>query len=178
MALSKTTKEYNGSQYHDVKIQDLEYGKSCTVELSFDSCRVRPGKFLDNDGKPKDTYSYAVTMIEPPFGRVSLPWVPIHLHRKLEGYRKGDVLKISAVPKEIEYNGEGGSKVKKTIKDYNVEKVSLSISDDDVHTIVEAAKGLPEKPSEQQIAALLESQGFKNAGDLKKVLAAIQSSGG
>jgi hypothetical protein len=170
MALEVTSKDYNGKTYKSVKIGDLDYATSCTFTLSFDECRQAPSKKFPG----KTDYHYAINMLDPALGMLSISFAPQHLHNDLKNYKKGDTLKLTAVEKKIEVDGPNGTKIKKAYKGFKVEKVELALQDAEKQKVIDAVREIQKetgvRPTNEQIKQVLTAYGFTKEEDLQSVL--------
>lgn len=173
MALEVTTREYKGKDYKNVKIEDVEYGTSVTVRLCFEKPKEFDSKFPNKDGTPKKNYGYTVEFVEPAIGEASFYAKP-NLHYKLAGFKKGDLLKLTAKEVRQEFSNDDGTKRKVSYKGFDVEKVALKMSDEDFAKMVDAIKQLGGQVSEDVIRESLRLDGFTNEDDIKRVLTAAK----
>jgi hypothetical protein len=133
MGIEVTSKQVGDKVYRNIDIKDLDYGKTATIELTFDEALSGEGKFgtwyvynakiLDN-GEGKD------------LGEVSF-FAPTHLHRDLKGYSANARLKISPVEKKtqkghrykgFEVTGEGASP-EPVVSDEDIQTIKTTLQD-------------------------------------------------
>ena len=143
-------------EYTNVKLNHLGINDSATIKLKFDEPKSGEGKF-------GTWYMYNAEIIEPPIGEASF-FAAKTLHFDLSKYKAGDVVKLTAIEKK----GKMGS-----YKGYKVERVSLSLSADDLAEVVKQLKQVQPKPSEQAIRDTLKMMGFTKEEDVQAILSQL-----
>jgi hypothetical protein len=175
MSLEVVEKQNGNYTNKSVEIKKLKYGTSCTVRLQkFKSGESKDAFNKNEDGTPKMKawFLYVVDFLEPSLGSSIAMFVPNHLHRSLEKFQMGDVLKLTAEEVEKEFTIQG-KKTKRTFKGFVVEKVALRMSEKDMAEFAANIKTLRTEgavSSDDEIKTVMAESGYTHEDDVKKVI--------